>query len=231
MKLLVVEDDKKLSKMLCETLSTIGVCEAAYDGESGLEKILTNDYDVVILDIMMPQMNGDEVLMNVRKQKATPIIILSAIGMTERKIEFLNMGADDYMTKPFSREELLARVHATMRRYNKDFSQLRYQLGKFVLDYSSKMVTYDGNMLPITGKPYEVLETLIKNKEIIVTKQQLFDSVCGFYSDTIQTVIEVYVYRLRKLLAQYGLAECLQTIKTIGYRWSESVIQRGGGVS
>ncbi|MDE5911768.1 MAG: response regulator transcription factor, partial [Clostridia bacterium] len=227
MKALVVEDDKALSDMLCRMLSSIGETEAAYDGESGLHKILTNDYDIVILDIMLPKMNGEEVLRGVRRHKLTPIIILSAIGMLERKVEFLNLGADDYMVKPFSREELLARVQATMRRYHRDFGALKYKLGEFTIDYTSKMVEYKGEMLPINGKAYEVLETLVKNKEIIVTKQQLFDSVCGFYSDTVQSVIEVYIYRLRKILSNIGLSECLQTVKTIGYRWSESSC--GGG--
>ena len=144
--------------------------------------------------------------------------------MLERKVEFLNMGADDYMVKPFSREELLARVQATMRRYHRDFGALRYKLGDFNIDYKSKTVTYKDKVLPVSGKMYEVLETLVKNKEITVTKQQLFDSVCGFYSETIQTVIEVYVYRLRKILADIGMSECLQTIKTVGYRWREGLI-------
>ena len=104
MKALVVEDDKALSDMLCRMLSSIGETEAAYDGESGLHKMLTNDYDIVILDIMLPKMNGEEVLRGVRRHKLTPIIILSAIGMLERKVEFLNLGADDYIVKPFSRE-------------------------------------------------------------------------------------------------------------------------------
>ena len=182
MRALIIEDDKPLSDTLCRMLGSIAETDAAYDGESGLEKILTQEYDIVILDIMLPKMNGDEVLRNVRKHKLTPIIILSAIGMLERKVEFLNMGADDYT------------------------------------------VTYKDKVLPVSGKMYEVLETLVKNKEITVTKQQLFDSVCGFYSETIQTVIEVYVYRLRKILADIGMSECLQTIKTVGYRWREGLI-------
>lgn len=169
MRALVIEDDKPLSDMLCKMLEGTAHADAAYDGESGLNKLLTQDYDIVILDIMLPRMNGEEVLRNLRKHKTTPVIILSAIGMLERKVEFLNIGADDYMTKPFSREELLARVHATMRRYNRDFGQMRYKFGDFELNYSSKMVTWKGEMLPINGKLYDVLETLVKNKEIIVT--------------------------------------------------------------
>lgn len=228
MKALIIEDDKPLSDMLRRNLQSIAQTDVAYDGEAGLEKMLTQDYDIVILDIMLPKMNGEEVLRRIRKHKMTPIIILSAIGMLERKIEFLNLGADDYMVKPFSRDELLARVHATMRRYHRDFGSLRYSLGDFAIDYNGKMVTYRDQMLPVNGKMYEVLETLVKHKEITVTKQQLFDSVCGFYSETIQNVIEVYVYRLRKLLAQIGMSDCLQTIKTVGYRWTESGCKDGG---
>ncbi len=229
MRALVIEDDKPLSDALRLMLAGIADTDAAYDGESGLNKILTEEYDIVILDIMLPKMNGEEVLRSVRKQKLTPIIILSAIGQLERKVEFLNLGADDYMVKPFSREELLARVQATMRRYHRDFRALRYKLGDLNVDYKSKSVTYRDKELPINGKMYEVLETLIKNKEITVTKQQLFDSVCGFYSDTIQNVIEVYVYRLRKLLSSIGMQDCLQTLKTVGYRWTESGCRSDGG--
>ena len=227
MKALIIEDDKPLSDALCRMLSGIAETEAAYDGESGLNKILTNEYDIVILDIMLPKMNGEEVLRGARRHKLTPIIILSAIGMLERKVEFLNLGADDYMVKPFSREELLARVQATMRRYHRDFGALRYKFGDLNIDYKSKTVTFKDKTLPINGKMYDVLETLVKNKEITVTKQQLFDSVCGFYSETIQSVIEVYVYRLRKILTEIGMNDCLQTVKTVGYRWKEIISQIG----
>ncbi|MDE5616646.1 MAG: response regulator transcription factor [Clostridia bacterium] len=222
MRALIIEDDKPLSDALCRMLGSIAETEAVYDGESGLNKILTEEYDIVILDIMLPKMNGEEVLRGARRRKLTPIIILSAIGMLERKVEFLNLGADDYMVKPFLREELLARVQATMRRCHRDFGALRYRLGDLNIDYKSKMVQYKDKPLPINGKMYDVLETLVKNKEITVTKQQLFDSVCGFYSETIQSVIEVYVYRLRKILTEIGMSDCLQTIKTVGYRWTES---------
>ena len=109
MRALVIEDDNPLSDALRLMLAGIADTDAAYDGESGLNKILTEEYDIVILDIMLPKMNGEEVLRSMSKQKLTPIIILSAIGQLERKVEFLNLGADDYMVKPFSREELLAR--------------------------------------------------------------------------------------------------------------------------
>ncbi len=224
MRALIIEDDKPLSDALRRMLGSIAETEAVYDGESGLNKILTEEYDIVILDIMLPKMNGEEVLRGARRHKLTPIIILSAIGMLERKVEFLNLGADDYMVKPFSREELLARVQATMRRYHRDFGALRYKLGDLNIDYKSKMVKFKEKTLPINGKMYDVLETLVKNKEITVTKQQLFDSVCGFYSETIQSVIEVYVYRLRKILTEIGMNDCLQTIKTVGYRWTENYL-------
>ncbi len=138
MRALIIEDDKPLSDALRRMLGSIAETEAVYDGESGLNKILTEEYDIVILDIMLPKMNGEEVLRGARRHKLTPIIILSAIGMLERKVEFLNLGADDYMVKPFSREELLARVQATMRRYHRDFGALRYKLGDLSINFHLK---------------------------------------------------------------------------------------------
>lgn len=221
MKILVVEDDVALGNMLVSTLSSIGEVTHAISGEKGETLAISQDFDIIILDLMLPSMQGDEVLRRIRKVKMTPVIILSAIAQLEKKIDMLNIGADDYVVKPFSRDELIARVNATIRRYNKNFLDLRYRYKDLVVDYVSKMVTIGEERLPVTGKMYDMLELLVKNKEIIVTKQQLFDNVCGFYSDTIQSVIEVYAYRLRKLLTKYGYQNSLRTIKTIGYMWTE----------
>lgn len=221
MKILIVEDDVALGNMLKSTLSSMGEVTHALNGEKGETLAISQDFDIVILDLMLPGIQGDEVLRRIRQTKMTPVIILSAITDTAKKIDMLNIGADDYVTKPFSREELIARVNATLRRHNKHFQDLRYTFKGLVVDYVSKMVTIDGERLPVTGKMYDMIELLVKNKEIIVTKQQIFDNVCGFYSDTIQSVIEVYAYKLRKLFDKYGYAECLKTIKTIGYMWTE----------
>ena len=221
MKILVIEDDVSLSNMLVEMLKTVGEVRAALTGEKGLALAKEDTYDIIILDLMLPGIQGDEVLRKLRQEKMTPVIVLSALGSVEKKVDLLNIGADDYLAKPFSRDELIARVKATLRRYNKDFEECAYHFGGLSIYYNSKMVTFEDTRLPIVGKMYEMLELLVKNKEIIVTKQQIFDSICGFYSDTIQTVIEVYAYKIRKLLASVGLADHLKTIKTIGYMWTE----------
>ena len=150
MKILVVDDDVALGNMLVSTLSSMGEVTHAISGEKGETLAISQDFDIIILDLMLPSMQGDEVLRRIRKVKMTPVIILSAIAQLEKKIDLLNIGADDYVVKPFSRDELIARVNATLRRYNKNFLDLRYRYKDLVVDYVSKMVTIGEERLPVT---------------------------------------------------------------------------------
>ncbi|MEG2413166.1 MAG: response regulator transcription factor [Clostridia bacterium] len=226
MKILVIEDDSKLSAMLedifhSEYNNDGDEVAVAPNGALGLELATTQEFDVIILDLMLPDMNGEQILVKLRKQKLTPVIILSAVATQEKRVDLLNKGADDYLCKPFFRDELIARINATIRRYNKTFFELSYTFDGLHLDFVSKTVTYNGASLNIVGKVYDMLEYLVKNKEIVITKQQLFDYVCGFYSETVDKVIDVYAYRIRKTLGEIGFADCIKTIKTVGFMWTE----------
>ena len=127
------------------------------------------------------------------------------------------------MTKPFYRDELIARVEALLRRYNNTFDGFKLTFKDMVFDISQKKVTINGQMADIIGKSYEILEYLVRNKEIIIPKEQLFNRIWGFDSDTIWSVVEVYVSNLRKVLKQYGYDTYLKTLRNVGYMWSEKI--------
>lgn len=221
MKLLIVEDDLSLSKMLRSMLSSMGEADVANSGEIALDMVERTYYDVIILDLMLTGISGLEVLRAIRKQHQMPVLILSAISDTDKKVDCLNSGADDYVEKPFSRDELLARVQAALRRSNKNFDANCYNFKNMTVNFTNKMLLINGEMLELNRKTYEILELLVRNKELIMTKQQIFDRIWGYYSDTVQTVIEINIFKLRKILAQYDLAHHLRTIKSTGYIWTE----------
>ena len=226
MRVLIVEDDKDLSKVIEQTLlSSDESCEisTAQEGNDGYAKAMNYDYDVIILDLMLGKLSGMEVLKEIRRTYLMPVIILSALSDIDKKIDCFRLGADDYMTKPFAREELMARVEACLRRTGGNFSSTHYKFRNMEVNYVNKMMTVDGNYVPMNRKTYEILELLVRNKEIIMTKQQIFDRIWGYYSTTGTSVIEINIFRLRKILSEYGLDVCLKTIKATGYMWTEKI--------
>ena len=223
MRLLVVEDDEKLAKILSTSLSVIGDVDIALSGEKALQEVEKTYYDLVILDLMLGRLSGMDVLREIRRTYLMPIIVLSALSDIDKKIDCFRLGADDYMTKPFAREELMARVEACLRRTGGNFSSTNYKFRNMEVNYVNKMMTVDGNYVAMNRKTYEILELLVRNKEIIMTKQQIFDRIWGYYSTTGTSVIEINIFRLRKILAEYGLDACLKTIKATGYMWTEKI--------
>lgn len=223
MRLLVVEDDEKLAKILSVALSDIGDVDIALSGEAALQDVEKTYYDLIVLDLMLGKLSGMDVLREVRRMHLMPIIVLSALSDIDTKIDCFRLGADDYMTKPFVREELMARVEACLRRTGGNFSSTSYKFKNMEVNYVNKMVTVDGNYVPMHRKTYEILELLVRNKEIIMVKQQIFDRIWGYYSTTGPSVIEINVFRLRKILAEFGLDAHLKTIKSTGYMWTEKL--------
>lgn len=221
MKLLVVEDDEKLSKILAVSLSQIGEIDVANSGEKALQMVEKSYYDLVILDLMLGNLSGMEVLREIRRMYLMPVIILSALSDVDKKIECFRLGADDYMTKPFSREELIVRIEAALRRSGGSFSCTDYKFENMKINYANKMLKIDGEYVEMNRKTYEILELLVRNKEIIMSKQQIFDRIWGYYSTTGTQVIEINIFRLRKILEPYGLDKHLKTIKATGYMWTE----------
>lgn len=221
MRLLVVEDDRNLNKSICEMLSGFGQIDSSFDGEDGLFQIEQDIYDLVVLDIMLPGLDGFQILEKMRKITTCPVLMLTARDSIEDKVKGLGLGADDYMTKPFYRDELIARVTALLRRYNNNFQGLSLVFKDMKFDLLHKTVSINGEKLDLNGKTYDILEYLIRNKEIIITREQLFNRIWGFDSDTIWSVVEVYISGLRKILKEYGYAKYLKTLRSVGYMWSE----------
>ena len=223
MKVLIIEDDKILAKTIEQVISQKYDADIAYDGEEGVLYAQNGIYDAILLDIMLPRMNGYDVLKNLRKNKIyTPVLILTAKDGIDDKIEGFNAGADDYLTKPFENKELLARLDAIIRRTKGDYIEentLKFKGLK--LDLNSREVTVKGEKLNLQGKQFDVLEYLLNSKNTIITKDQIFDKIWGFDSDTYTNVVEVYASGLRKELKKYGYDKYFKTIRGVGYIWDE----------
>ena len=218
MKLLIIEDDKYLSESICETTKEMFDTEQAFDGEEGLFLAQQNIFDVIILDIMLPYMNGYEVLENLRKQNiTTPVIMLTAKDGIDDKIKGFKMGADDYLVKPFHREELLVRLEAMVRRSGGLLKENVLTFKELHLNIKNKIVEINGETLKLNGKQFDLLEYLMNNKNAILTKEQIFDRIWGFESDTSTTVVEVYASNLRKSLKKFGYDQYIKTFRGLGY--------------
>lgn len=220
MKLLLVEDEKQLSEALQQILiKNKYTVDAVYNGDEGLDYALTDVYDVIILDIMLPKLNGIEILKMIRKRKiSTPVILLTAKGSVEDRILGLDSGADDYLPKPFSPDELLARLRALTRR-NGDF------INENILEFSDirlNLSTYDmevnDNSITLTQKEFEILKYFMQRPKLVVSKDDLITKLWGFDSDVEHNNIEVYISFLRKKLAYVESDVKITTIRRVGYR-------------
>lgn len=221
MKILVVEDDKTLNMSISKMLDKIADIDSVYDGEDALFQCEQDIYDLIILDVMLPHIDGFTILEKLRKFSNCPVLMLTAKTSVNDRVKGLNLGADDYLTKPFFRDELIARVEALLRRYNNNFQGLKLTFKDMEFDVVHKIVRINGNSLDLVGKTYDILEYLVRNKEIIIPKEQLFNRIWGFDSDTVWSVVEVYVSNLRKILKEYDYNGYLKTIGNVGYMWSE----------
>lgn len=223
MKLLIIEDDRLLSDSICETTKELFETEQAFDGEEGLFLAEQNIFDVIILDIMLPSMNGYDVLKNLRKHNImTPVIMLTAKDGIDDKIQGFKVGADDYLVKPFHREELLLRLEAIVRRSGGLLKENTISFKEIKLNIKNKTAEIDGEILKLNGKQFDLLEYLINNKNTILTKEQIFDRIWGFESDTSTTVVEVYASNLRKNLKKFGYDQYIKTFRGLGYMLTDS---------
>ncbi|WP_395107819.1 response regulator transcription factor [Enterococcus hirae] len=216
--LLIVEDEATLSDNIKEILSDLGEITQIYDGEEGLFEAETGVYDLILLDLMLPGKNGYEILAELRKKNIqTPVLILTAKDGLEDKITGFQKGADDYLTKPFYREELIMRVKALLKRSLGLFSENQIVYKNITCNLATKEVTIDDEILSIQGKEFDLLVYFIQNKGVILTKEQIFDRIWGFDSDTTITVVEVYMSHLRKHLKPSGADQFFKTLRNFGY--------------
>lgn len=223
MKLLLIEDDHHLSETIRETVQNMFDTTQAFDGEEGLFLAAQNIFDVIILDIMLPHMNGYEVLEQLRAQGiTTPVIMLTAKDGLDDKIHGFKKGADDYLVKPFHREELLLRLEALVRRSNRNFQEQTLSFKELHMNTKTCQVTIKDELLKLGGKQYDLLEYLLNNRNTILTKEQIFDRIWGFDSDTSASVVEVYASHLRKSLKKFGYDQYIKTFRGLGYMLTEN---------
>ncbi|MFV0343093.1 MAG: response regulator transcription factor [Anaerocolumna sp.] len=219
-KILIVEDESKIARFVELELKYEGYdIEIASDGRTGLEKALHKDIDLVLLDIMLPGISGIEVCRRIRLDSNVPIIMLTAKDDVTDKVAGLDIGADDYMTKPFAIEELLARIRVVLNRHTKlvqpKIDILQY--GKLMLNLSSHSASYDNEELILTKKEFELLEYLLKNKNIAITREQLLNNVWDYEYLGDTNVVDVYVRYLRqKIDDKYGV-RIINTVRGVGY--------------
>lgn len=218
MKILVVEDEKKVASFIKKGLEEeYYSVDLAYDGKEGLKFALNEEYDLMIFDLMLPLRDGISLLKDIRSEKInTPVLLLTAKDTVRDKVEGLDSGADDYLTKPFDFEELLARVRALLRR-NEGRKSLYLNAGDLVLDTQSHKVTRSGVEITLTPKEYSILEYLLRNKNRVISRTLLSEHVYDYHFDSDTNVIDVYINKLRnKIDKQFGNA-LLHTIRGVGY--------------
>ena len=225
MKILIIEDDKFLSQTIKEVIALKYDSDIAYDGEEGVLFAENEIYDAIILDLMLPKKNGYEVLREIRKNKNfVPVLMLTAKDGLDDKLEGFNSGADGYLTKPFENKELIARIDAIIRRTQGNYSEDNSIIFKDMkLDLNNREVTIGGKRVNLQGKQFDIFEYLLNSKNMIITKDQIFDKIWGFNSDTYTNVIEVYASGLRKELKKVGYDKYLKTIRGVGYIWNENI--------
>ena len=219
MRILLVEDDPTTSKSIEMMLQNANLNVYATDlGEEGIDLAKLYDYDLILLDLNLPDMNGHDVLRQLRLAKVeTPILILSGDDDTESKLKGFGFGADDYMTKPFHRQELIARIHAIVRR-SKGHAQSVIATGKFTVNLDAKTVEVDGKPVHLTGKEYQMLELLSLRKGTTLTKEMFLNHLYGGMDEPELKIIDVFICKLRKKLSEAtGGENYIETVWGRGY--------------
>ena len=216
-KILIIEDESSISDFVKLELEYEGYqVSIKEDGREALKEALENDYDLIILDIMLPSMNGFEICRRLKREKNTPIIMLSAKDSVTDKVNGLQIGADDYIPKPFAIEELLARINAIFR----SVDSLDNHIVKFkdlVINRNSRTVSRNDKEINLTNKEYELLMILIDNKDKVVTRDELLEKIWGYEYEPETNVTDVYVRYLRSKLNNENKEEYIQTIRSVGY--------------
>lgn len=219
MKVLIIEDEKKIASFIRKGLEAAGfVVDAAHHGDEGFTLATTRPYDAVVLDIMLPGKDGLSILRNLRERKmGVPIIVLTARSELNERLEGLNLGADDYLTKPFFIEELIARVHAVARR-GSGASQSLLAVEDLAVNLLTREVTRAGRAIELTAREFALLESLMRSPGRVLTRAQICEQVWDYNFDPGTNLVEVYVQRLRKKVDEGAGVKLIETIRGVGYR-------------
>jgi len=218
MRVLMVEDDATTARAVALMLRNHGaIVDQTDTGEEALELSSHYDYDIVVLDLLLPDMEGFEVVRRMRSARVeTPVLILSGLNRPNAKVKGFGMGADDYITKPFDKDELIARIQAVIRR-SKGYSQPVLRVGSLQLNLDSREVQADGNPVHLTGKEYAILELLVLRRGMVLTKEAFLNHLYGGIDEPEMKIIDVFICKLRKKLAQAGAGNLIGTVWGRGY--------------
>jgi heavy metal response regulator len=218
MRILIIEDEKKVASFIKKGLEEeYFVADIAGDGKEGLKLATTEEYDIIIMDIMLPYMDGITVLKEVRKREiSTPVLMLTVNDSVKDKVEGLDAGADDYLTKPFAFEELIARLRALLRR-NENSKTSKLIVGDLVLDLQSHRVFRNNQEIILTPKEYSILEYLMRNSKKVVSRTKLIEHVYDYHFDTETNIIDVYINKVRSKIDNNFEKPLIHTIRGIGY--------------
>ncbi len=218
-RILIIEDEVKIARFIeLELVHEGNIVEKAHDGREGLDKALSKNYDLILLDVMLPKLNGLEVLRRLRMEKETPVIMLTARDAVMDKVSGLDAGADDYITKPFAIEELLARIRVALKkRGGTQTITHKMEIKGVCLDEERHEVMVNGENVELTNREFELLHMLMRNKNIVLDREKLMNEVCGYDYVGETNIIDVYVRYLRtKIDDKYGI-KLITTVRGVGY--------------
>jgi heavy metal response regulator len=218
MKILVIEDEKKIANLLQKGLREHGyTVDLSHDGNDGLERASAQPYDAIILDIMLPGRDGLSVLRKLRERKVTtPVMVLTARGEVNERVEGLNAGADDYLAKPFAMDELVARLRALMRRVTGENISF-YKVADLSMNLVSREVMRGTRKIVLTGREFRLLEHLMRSPEQVLTRTQIIERVWEYHFDPGTNLVDVYIQRLRRKVDDGEEVKLIQTVRGVGY--------------
>ena len=220
-KILIVEDEKKIARIMELEITHEGYeAEVVYNGKDGIEELKNDDYDLLILDIMLPGLDGIEVCNRIRKFSEIPIIMVTAKDSTRDKVKGLDTGADDYITKPFEAEELMARIRAQLRREKdneKNAEKNILKIDDLVMDKDKYTVSREGDNIELTKKEYDLLKYFLKNKDIVLSRDQLLEAVWGYDYVGQTNIVDVYIRYLRSKIDDPYDKKLIKTVRGVGY--------------
>lgn len=223
MQILLIEDEKRVADFICRGLKAEGFfCEQANDAATGLSFLKQHQYDLLIIDRMLPDMDGLTICQRVRKQNTDiPILFLTAVDDTQEKVAGLRAGADDYLTKPFDFDELIARIEALGRRrsaHKPDKDSL--QLGPLLINVGERSVYVDGEAVDLTSLEFDLLLYLVQTDGKVVSRERIINAVWGVNTDPLTNIVDVYIRRLRKKIDRHPEQSFIETKRGVGYRFS-----------
>ena len=223
MKILIIEDEYSIADAMREGFKKEGFSSAIVtNGQDGEDEALTGIYDLVILDVMLPGKNGFEILRSIKNNTETPVIMVTAKSEITDKLNGLENGADDYITKPFHIKEIIARINLVLKRYNKPAGKQHPEFGDIMLDVKNSEMVSGGTRLRVTGKEFQLIEVLVMNKGNVVSREMLASKIWGYSSDAEYNNVEVYVSFLRKKLKLLRSTVKIVSVRGVGYRLEES---------